>query len=301
MRLSVLLLTAILAFACAAPQGQAGGEDAEGLREGHPKVVASIYPLTMLVNAIAGDSASVTTIVPPGADPHNFELTPSSAKAVYEADVVFLIGADFDSWAVGSGDRPAGRNQLRIEFYKSFDDSLIDLGGTFNPHFWLDPLFAKAIGAVIAEALTQIDPGRSSYYGPRAERLASGMDSLNISIKRRLELCGFKRFVSFHPAWTYFARRYNLVEVGVVERFPEQEPSAKWVAELIRNIKELHVQVMIVEETSNPGVVMGIARDTGVKVVVLDPLGSPDIPGRTTYSGLMNYDVSLIERAVQGD
>lgn len=306
--------------------GAAMGAGADSAGTEHLRVSASIYPITMLVGAIGGERVSVTTVMPAGADPHHFELTPSGAKALYESRVVFLIGADFDSWLISMGsDRGrrepgshgrapadaarlyAGPEDLRLqqlarfELYKALSDSLIGLGDTFNPHFWLDPLLAKEMARQIGLTLIAADPSNRGYYEGRMARFAARMDSLHAAVKTRLEVCGFKAFVSFHPAWTYFARRYGLTEVAVVEKYPEHEPSAKWVANLISEIQRQRVEIMIVEAASDPAVVRGIANDTGVKVLTLDPVGDPDIPGRDTYSGLIDHNVSIVERVATGD
>jgi zinc transport system substrate-binding protein len=321
MNLSTLLLTGLLLFPVPSKRAEAGAGEA-----GEPRlrVSASIYPISMLVEEIGGNRVDVTTMIPPGVDPHHFELTPSSAKAVGESRVVFMIGGGFDSWAPGEVQlAPAARSQsrepapggkaeqragleeapvsafTRVEFHRLFPDSLIDLGHTFNPHFWLDPLLARKMGEFIGLTLIGADPAGRPYYEKRMLAFAARVDSLHESVRERLAETGIKAYVSFHPAWTYFGRRYGLREAGVVEKFPEHEPSARWVADLIREIESQGVKIMIVEMASDPGVVRGIAGDTGVRVLVLDPIGDPGAPGRNTYPGLIDYNVSVIERAAR--
>jgi len=299
--LSTLLLAVILALsACfaagespAAEHGATAGAQAEPI-----KIAASIYPITVLVEEIGGDRVDVTTIIPPGVDPHHFEISPSSMKAVYESDAIFLVGADFDSHVIGG--EPPG-TQIRVEFCESLSDSLIELGHTFNPHFWLDPILAGKMGEFIGRTLIATDYDNHSYYEQRMARFAARIDSLHADVKERLAASGFKTFVSFHPAWTYFARRYGLTEVGVIERYPEHEPSAKWVAGLIRDIQQSDVEILIVERASDPGVVSSLAKDTGLKALTLDPIGDPNVPGGDNYFGLMGNNVYLIEQATRGD
>jgi zinc transport system substrate-binding protein len=262
------------------------------------RVAVSIYPIAMLVEEIGGDRVDVTTLVPPGADPHHFELAPSGAKAIHESRAVFMIGGDFDSWIMGSQPPQSG---IRAVFHQPLSDSLMEMGDTFNPHFWLDPLMAKKMGEYIGLTLITVDNANRTYYDGRAARFGARIDSLHASIAARLRASDIKGFVSFHPAWTYFARRYGLKEAGVVERTPEQEPSARWVATLIREIERQNVSVMIVEEASDPGVVQGIAGDTGMEVIMLDPVGNPDRHGRGNYFELMDYNVGVLERAGKGN
>lgn len=311
MRLSTLLLAVVLASPCCVATAESAGTEiavtklaaiqpaaAAGAQAKPLRITASVYPITMLVEEIGGNRVAVTTIIPPGTDPHHFEISPSSMRAVYESDAIFMIGADFDSHIIGDG--PPG-TQIRVEFCESLSDSLIELGHTFNPHFWLDPVLAGIMGECIGLTLITTDYENHAYYEERMARFAVRMDSLHADVKERLEVSGFDTFVSFHPAWTYFARRYGLTEAGVVEKYPEHEPSAKWVAGLIREIQRQDVEVLIVERASDPGVVKSLAEDTGLEVLSLDPIGDPDTPGRGDYFGLIGYNLGLIERATRGN
>jgi zinc transport system substrate-binding protein len=219
------------------------------------RAAASIHPISAIVREIGGDSLEVTTIVPTGADPHHFELTPKTAKAIYDADVVFTIGDDFDGWMLPAGGKDL-KDCLIVRLYEDFDDSLLAMGRTFNPHFWLDPLYAKS---------------------------------------------GFKDFVAFHPAWSYFARRYGLNEHGTLEMSHEQEPSAKHIGEIIREMIRNGVKFIVVEDFSNHDLAESVASQTGARIISLDPLGGDDMPGRVTYAELLNHDVSVIEQTIQGN
>jgi zinc transport system substrate-binding protein len=264
---------------------------------GPVKAVASIHPISAIVREIAGDSAVVTTIVPAGTDPHHFEPTPRTARAIYEADVIFLIGDDFDGWVLpGEGQDLEGC--LVVRFYEGFTESLLTIGNSFNPHFWLDPLYARAMGDTAAEALCVVDPGNCAYYRRHAVAFGAEIDSLHASIKARLKKSGFSDFVSFHPAWSYFAARYGLDEHGTLEISHEQEPSAKHIGQVIREMLKDHVKFIVVEEFSNPDLAQSVAAQTGARIIRLDPLGGSDMPGRATYADLLNHNVSVIEQAV---
>jgi zinc transport system substrate-binding protein len=115
----------------------------------------------------------------------------------------------------------------------------------------------------------------------------------------RLEDSGFNDFVSFHPAWSYFARRYGLSEHGTLEISHEQEPSAKHMGRVIREMLKDGVKYIVVEEFSNPDLAQSVASQTGARIITLDPLGGDDIPGRKTYAGLLDHNVHVIEQAVR--
>jgi zinc transport system substrate-binding protein len=266
------------------------------------KVAASIFPIASIVEEIGGDKVTVTTIVPAGSDPHHFELTPRAARAIYEADVVFLIGGHFDGWIFGG--RIEDKVQPRFfEFSWSFGeesgDSLIPIGDSFNPHFWLDPLFAKAMGGIVNAVLSARDGKNSDFYRNRTVAFNTKIDSLHAATKRRLQGSGFKDFVALHPAWSYFARRYGLNELDTIEISHEQEPSARHIVQVIANMRNSKTEVILAEDFSNPDLAEAVASQTGARIIFLDPMGGSDRPGRDSYFDLIEYNTSLIEQAVQ--
>jgi zinc transport system substrate-binding protein len=262
------------------------------------KAVTSIHPLAAIVREVGGDRVEVTTLVPAGSDPHHFELTPRKARAIHEADVVFLIGGQFDDWTMPGQGRDLDRPRI-VRFYKDFSDSLINMGNTFNPHFWLDPLFARQMAGVVARTLCALDSAGCAFYRARALRFGTEMDSLNAAISKRLSEAGFKDFIAFHPAWSYFARRYGLNETGTIEMSDEQEPSARHIAEIVRKMTDMGIKIIIAEQFANTDLAEGVASQTGARVIYLDPLGGEDLPDRDTYAGLLDYNVSVIENALR--
>ncbi len=259
-----------------------------------PRIVTSIYPLRSIVEAIGGDRVTVTSLVPRGADPHNFELTPSSAIALEKADLIFLIGGGFDTWSIGLQKADDARS---IQLYQSFTDSLIPLGNGFNPHIWLDPLMAEQIAKVVALKLEQVSPSDSTTFRSRLRNFVARIDSLNHWVSRTLTEAKIDEFVSLHPAWSYFARRYGLKEVATIEISDEHEPSARHVAEVIRMLRRMKKPCIIAEEFSNPGLAESVASMTNAKIVMLDPLGGSHLGERSSYVGLIRYNVEKLREA----
>ncbi len=258
------------------------------------QVATSIPPLSMILKEIVEEETPVITILPPSADPHHFELTPSIARTLAEADIVFIIGQQFDGWAIDGA--AAGKRTQYVAFADLLQDSLLSLGAAYNPHIWLDPLIAKRIARIMAERLCAIDSLNCSSYLSRLDSFSSRIDSLDRWLREELQDIGFRRYVSFHPAWSYFARRYGLEELAVIEPMPEQEPSPRRIAEIIRMMKKQHVGFILVERTSNPSLVAGLAEDTGARVIILDPLGS--CSDSLSYFMLMKQNLSKIRKAV---
>jgi zinc transport system substrate-binding protein len=258
------------------------------------RVVASIHPISALTREVGGDRVEVSTIIPPGADPHHFELTPGKARALHEAEVIMLIGGHFDEWILPhAGERESVH--MVITFNRAFTDSLIPLEDTFNPHFWLDPMFAREMVRMIAVALCTVDLGNCEYYMARAAEVIAELDEMRIAGRDRLAASGLKAFVSLHPAWTYFARRFGLSEVATLETSHEAEPSARHVAEVIAKMTSDGVSFVVAEEFSGLDLARSVAQEAGAKLILLDPLGDEDKPGRNTYLDLINHNIAVIE------
>jgi ABC-type Zn uptake system ZnuABC Zn-binding protein ZnuA len=260
--------------------------------------VASIYPISALIREVGGDRVEVSTIIPPEADPHHFELTPGKARAIHEAKVIMVIGGHFDEWLLPDADERETAYMV-VRFNEAFTDSLIPLENSFNPHFWLDPMFAAEMTRIIAVALCTVDVDNCEYYRTRAAELIANIHRLRITGSERLATAGFGAFVAVHPAWAYFARRYGITEVATLEVSHESEPSARHIAEVIRKMTSNEVKFLVAEEFSNLALARSVADQTGAGIVLLDPLGSENSPGRSTYEDLINHNISVMERNAQ--
>jgi len=253
-------------------------------------VATSIFPIAAIVEEIGGSSVEAVAFIPPGADPHRFDLTPSAAANLSKADLILLIGGDFDSWIA----RGYAQTKHVVEIYRSIEDSLISLGSSFNPHFWLDPLIAKPIASEIAGNLASLDTENSGFYTRNLEKFCSRIDSLDAWIRSKLNSKKGKAFISLHPSWSYLARRYNLNEVETLERSPEQEPSVKHIKEVIKKIKKMGIDLIIGEEFSNLSLANSVSQATGARVLILDPIGGKNKEGRSNYFDLIGYNVERI-------
>jgi zinc transport system substrate-binding protein len=259
------------------------------------RIVTSIHPLACIIKEIAGDRAEVATIVPEGADPHHFELTPKAAMAIHDADLVFLIGGPFDQWTMqGLSEQQRTHS---YEFRIALEDSLLPIGDSFNPHLWLDPLLAGQMVTLANVVLATADSANAGYYSERTVAFRGRIDSLHTSTRRRLAESGIDRFVALHPAWSYFARRYGLLELATIEVSHEQEPSPRHIAHVISEMRKHGVDVIFAEEFSNLDLAEAVGEETGARIIVLDPLGRAGIDDRDSYFELIDHNVSLIEAA----
>jgi ABC-type Zn uptake system ZnuABC Zn-binding protein ZnuA len=141
-----------------------------------------------------------------------------------------------------------------------------------NPHIWLDPEYAKAGIENLVTALVKLDPKGESLYRKREAAYFVRLDSLSAAISAQFAGLSDRRLITYHDAWPYFARRFGLDIIATVEPIPGQEPSAKDLARLVDLIRSEHIRVITTEPQLPSALPNMLAGETGVKVVVLNPL-----------------------------
>ena len=291
MKRSVPLLISFLAFTL-----YASGAFAQPL-----KVVASISPIGDIVREVGGERVVVRVLLPPGASPHVFEPTPGTAKDITQARLFFGVGAGLDFWAEKLV--RASREHIRIILLSEGMKLLHEEGDhghgheTGNPHVWLDPLLAMEMVRKVEQTLVETDPQGARTYRVRSAQYIARLQALDAEIRNTVSTFSIKSFVSFHPAWDYFALRYGLKSVGVIEESPGKEPSPQRLQAIIRAIRHYHIRAVFAEPQLNPKIAEVIAHEAGVKVIMLDPEGG--LPGRETYLGLMRYNLARLKEAMQ--
>lgn len=294
--LSILILVSLMI-----PFSQALSDGSSQERIG---VVVSIYPLKDIVEQVGGEKVRVDFIIPPGASPHTFEPKPSDMKKLNRAKAIFLIGGGLEFWSEkvlkSLSQRPRveilsrGLPLLKEDHVHS--DKVKEI---FDPHIWLDPVMVMGMVNSIRDTLIDLDPSNKNYYIKMAEGFKRELEGLHSTIKESVRGFRVKEFVTFHSAWNYFSKRYGLRIIGIIEESPGKEASPAHVVRIIEEIRKTKGKVVFVEPQFNPKVAEVIARETGAKLFILDPIGDPRIKGRDSYIGLMNYNLSVFERALR--
>lgn len=265
------------------------------------KVAASIYPIGDMVKEVGGERVDVRVLLPPGATPHVFEPTAKTAKELSDARLFFEVGAGLELWAEKLL-KTSGKKITTVVLSEGIK-LLHEEGGhgheheMGNPHVWLDPVLAVEMAKKIQKALEETDPQGSDVYRRRSAEYVARLRSLDAEIRKTVATFSIKSFVSFHPAWDYFALRYGLNSVGVIEESPGKEPSPKKLQAIVKAIRDYHIRAVFAEPQLNPKAAEVIAHEAGVKVIMLDPEGG--LPGRETYLGLMKFNLARLKEAMQ--
>lgn len=265
------------------------------------KVVATIFPLSDIVRQVGKEHVEVTTLLPPGANPHTFEPTPAQIREVAGANIFVCIGAGLDTWAnkllaarSGSSTVITITDGLRLLGAPEAHDTH---GG--DPHVWVDPVLMRdhAVPA-IAAALSHHDPEHQSAFNSASGEFQSALTQLDTDIRSALTPIVNRDYIAFHSAWRYFGARYDLHEVGVVEAFPGKEPSAREIAAVVERARATHLRALLIEPQFNARMAQQIASEFGGHTVLVDAIGGPDVAGRNHYIDLMRYNLRAFVEAL---
>ena len=263
------------------------------------KVVTTIKPIHSLVAGVMDGLGSPSLIVDGSNSPHNFSLKPSHAKMIEDAEIIFWVGEDLETFMIKSLESIANNatkvsfmdldnitklkfkeeNILEVEGYDDDHDDHAD--GEFDAHIWLDPKNAIEIVNEIAKTLSLKDPNNKNVYYSNAEKLNHSLNELiekiNLSINKDA------RFIVFHDAYQYFEKRFDVSSAGALILNEEALPSAKKVSEIHKIIKKQNINCIISEPQFNPNIIKSIAQDSSILTGSFDPLGSSFDTNKNLY------------------
>jgi zinc transport system substrate-binding protein len=260
----------------------AGCADSSGsTATGKESVVASFYPLAFAATEIGGSRVDVENLTPPGSEPHDLEVSPQDVAAIRDADVVLLLGHDFQPQledAAGSGD-----NVVRL-----LDTPDLSLRGE-DPHVWLDPVRYARIAARIGEVL-----GSPSA----AARLETRLEALDDEYRTGLAHCARREIVTSHEAFGYLAERYGLEQVAITGLSPEAEPEPRKLQDVVNLVRSRGITTIFFETLVSPRIAQTVAHETGAQTAVLDPiegLTDEEVARGEDYFSLMRKNLAELE------
>jgi ABC-type Zn uptake system ZnuABC Zn-binding protein ZnuA len=261
------------------------------LAQSRPKVAATIFPLYDIVREVGGGVVDVVVVLPPGASPHTFEPTPAGVRSLAGSDVLFMIGHGLDEWAARMARGAGVRRQVIVDG----GITLRQQGGSVDPHYWLSIANTKKIAVTVAAEIERLAPERSDEIRLALAGYLAKLDVSDGEIRRLLADLPSRRIATFHDAFGYFADAYGLDVVARFEPFPGKEPGPRFVQEFQRTVRATGVRVLFAEPQLALAPLRPIARDLGVTLSVLDPLGG--VSGRQCYIDLMLFDARQVAAA----
>jgi ABC-type Zn uptake system ZnuABC Zn-binding protein ZnuA len=274
------------------------------------RVVATTSVFADLARLALGDTVQIDSIVPAGIDVHTFEPAPSDAAKIAAADLILMSGLGLDDWV-----------SSLIEAAQQSDANVVRLGedldkvGTwsylaspdgdpehaYDPHVWLDPAGAELYVKRIAERVSQDQPELASAITATSANGIDQIRTLDVEVSAMFAAIPAenRKIVTFHDAFGYYARAYDITIVGVAIASPGQDPSAREIAALIDAIRASGVTTVFSEVQFPSKVLTSIAAETGATVLAdlySDALGKA--PG-DTYLGAMRANATAIAASMQ--
>jgi zinc transport system substrate-binding protein len=244
-------------------------------------VVAAFYPLAYAAEQIGGDAVEVTNITPPGAEPHDVELSVRDVERVRSADVVLYLDGGFQPALERAVDGADGET---VDLLQSVEVREKD------PHVWLDPLRYQQIADKIGDVLDR--PSRSFV-----RRLAR----LHADFHRGLRRCERREIVTSHAAFGYLADRYRLEQIAITGLSPESEPTPRALERVIARVRESGATTVFFETLVSPRIAETVAREAGARTAVLNPLEGlteDELAHGENYFSLMRKNLEALRTAL---
>jgi zinc transport system substrate-binding protein len=269
------------------------------------KVVASFYPIFEFVKKVGGDRVEVSSLIPVGIEPHDFEPTIQQIQSAETAKMIVFNGGGFEGqWLKDINakfviDTSKGLN-LTVSSDKHNDQHVEVL---VDPHIWLDPLLAKQQVEKIRDGFIKIDPANTVYYNGNAMKFMSELDNLDRSIRAGLSNCEKRDFITFHRAFRYFANRYNLTEHGIHPNSPEGEILPQRIQQVIGLARDMGLDTIYSEELADPRLANVIAQEIpNGKVLILSPIegiNQEEQKAGIGYISKMNENIENLKKGLK--
>jgi zinc transport system substrate-binding protein len=303
--LSVLAVILVLVAAGGCQPGQSV------VNGGKVEVVATFFPLYDFACQVGGERAHVTCLVPPGVSVHEWEPTPGDLTRVLTADVLVYNGAGLEPWIDGL--LPEIGEKVLVESTRGLTLTRFTSGhGTteahddahhyvYDPHAWVDPVNARYYVKQVTDGLIKADPAGAGYYRQQASVFTARLQKLDGDY--RAAAAGFQRkeIVTSHAAFGYLAARYGLEQIPVAGLSPQAEPSAARLKELVQLLQEKEVTHVFFEDQASPRLAETLAREAGVKTLVLSPAvgATPEErAGTRDYIAVMEANLAALKKAL---
>ncbi len=292
----IILLSAVLLFGCISNTEQA--------KNNKLKVVATLYPIYDFARNVGGDQVEVALLIPPGVDPHEFELSPSDAQKVSNAKVFLYNGAGIEPWIPNLLQGMENTNLTTVDTSKGIDFIVskdADEPGD-DPHVWLDPLLAKKQVAAIRDAFIEADPAGKDYYTKNAADYMVKLDELDSEFRIAMASCKKKDVLIAHATVGYFCKEYGCNQIAIEGINPEAEPLPADIVKIVTQARDNKVTTVFVEKLVSPKAAQTIADEINGSTVTFNSVHGitlDEMNRGETYLSLMHENVQVIKTALE--
>ena len=268
-------------------------------------VLTTFYPIYDFAQNVGGDKVSVSLLVPETVDVHDFEPTPSSIEAVSSANVLIYSGAGLEPWIQNVITSAGNPNLITVDTSQGI--TLLPVSAQFqqgnrtiDPHIWLNPEDAKQQVNNILQGLIKADPADTQYFTDNANAYEAKLDELNTEAINATTNTATNVFVTFHEAFAYFAKQYNVTQLSILGPF-EEEPNPTDIQNVITAINQYHLKYVGYESLENPAISQSISSQTNATLINMNPiegLTTQEKANGDNYISLMQQDIANIHLAL---
>jgi zinc/manganese transport system substrate-binding protein len=265
-------------------------------------VVASFSILGDLVQVVGGERVKVSTLAGPDADAHEFNPSPADAKTLLAARLFVVNGLNFEPWAQKLAKSAAYKGDTVVASQGILPRQMQTQAGQIlpeaDPHAWQNPLNVVQYVANIATALAKVDPAGAASYRANADAYAQRLKDFDAQAASQFGsiVVNKRKVITSHDAFGYLGARYGITLLAPEGVSTDSEPSAKHVAELIRQIKREKIKAVFVENMSNPKLIAQLSKDAGVSVgatLYSDALSGTSGPA-SSYLKMMQHNLTAL-------
>ena len=298
------------------------------------RVLTSIKPLQLIAAAVQDDLGKPEVLLPPGASPHHYALRPSDVRNVRDAELLYWIGADLESFlprvlagrskphvAVQNipgmslrhfGDSPEAHKQESAahdehgdhdehEAEEAADEHDHDhRPGTLDAHLWLLPANARGIAEKMAVDLAAADPANAARYRANAQAFGERLAALDERLKSRLYDLKGKPYFVFHEAYDYFEAAYGLEHAGVFSVASEVQPGARHVAAMRERLQQAGPTCVFSEPPVAPRLAKTLTAGLPVTLAELDAMGGALPVDASAYETLLENLADELAGCLEG-
>ena len=265
-------------------------------------VVASFLPVYLIVQPIAANVTNVSILLPPGAEPHDYEPTPSDLKTLSSANILFYNSPDLETWAVRMGQAANPNIRLAplssvVRLHTSLDSSV----GTTDPHIWLSPAHVVLEVGYARDQLIAADPAHADQYRSNADAYLARLKVLDGEYHVGLSNCKSRVLITTHAALGYLADDYNLTQVPIAGISPDEEPSPAALEQVVQTGRAQHATAVFTEPGISPKLGQAVAGELGVPTLPFNPLEiltSEEIANGTDYISLMRANLQVLRQGM---
>jgi ABC-type Zn uptake system ZnuABC Zn-binding protein ZnuA len=265
-------------------------------------LVTSVAPIPNIVQNIGGEKINLIGLVPEGVNSHTFDLVPSDAIKINNADLIIIDGLNLETEVEKIANNAIAKNS-KLHLLKLGDNTVNKADWIFdfsfpkekddpNPHLWLNVDYAIKFANLTRDKLIEIDPSNSKYYTENSNKYTKLLKQLDNGIKKSIMTIPpeNRKLLTYHDSWAYFAPRYGMKVIGAIQPSDFGEPSAKDVADLIDQVRAEKVPAIFASEVFPTNIIDQIAKEGNITVV--ETLSDDDLPGKPgdnnhSYVGMM--------------